>query len=229
MTTGGKVYASKTVIDGSPPAVSVQLNHKSRNAFSSFSLFSGLPFCSHWSCMGWWFPHRPGHRWQTTWCRSYRPPWKIECVKNYQASVKWFNETAVKLLYLYCLIFKVCRLVNSNQSSWTAGHTSLSGATWEEKRRHTGLILQSAAVYRTDPHQAPSLAQKRFDIPTSFDARIAWPNCLSVQEIRDQGHCAGCWVIILPQNFVNSACPKHSSDVQKLQLRFLEWNDHRVL
>ena len=31
------------------------------------------------------------------------------------------------------------------------------------------------------------------DIPESFDARKAWPECPSIGEIRDQGNCGSCW------------------------------------
>ncbi|XP_066151189.1 cathepsin B isoform X2 [Euwallacea fornicatus] len=30
-------------------------------------------------------------------------------------------------------------------------------------------------------------------IPTSFDARIQWPHCPTIKEIRDQGSCGSCW------------------------------------
>jgi len=31
------------------------------------------------------------------------------------------------------------------------------------------------------------------DLPTSFDARTAWPACPSIGEIRDQSDCGSCW------------------------------------
>ncbi|XP_015784847.1 cathepsin B isoform X2 [Tetranychus urticae] len=31
------------------------------------------------------------------------------------------------------------------------------------------------------------------DLPESFDARTAWPNCSSISFIRDQGSCGSCW------------------------------------
>lgn len=31
------------------------------------------------------------------------------------------------------------------------------------------------------------------DLPDSFDAREAWPNCESIKEIRDQATCGSCW------------------------------------
>lgn len=33
----------------------------------------------------------------------------------------------------------------------------------------------------------------REDLPDDFDARTNWPNCPTIQEIRDQGSCGSCW------------------------------------
>lgn len=33
----------------------------------------------------------------------------------------------------------------------------------------------------------------REDLPQNFDARTNWPNCPTIQEIRDQGSCGSCW------------------------------------
>jgi cathepsin B len=30
-------------------------------------------------------------------------------------------------------------------------------------------------------------------LPAEFDSRTAWPNCPTIQEIRDQGNCGSCW------------------------------------
>lgn len=42
--------------------------------------------------------------------------------------------------------------------------------------------------------EAPKLLESiRDDLPENFDARINWPNCPTIQEIRDQGSCGSCW------------------------------------
>lgn len=33
----------------------------------------------------------------------------------------------------------------------------------------------------------------RSDLPEEFDARANWPECPTIQEIRDQGSCGSCW------------------------------------
>lgn len=32
------------------------------------------------------------------------------------------------------------------------------------------------------------------ELPKSFDARVEWPHCPSISEIRDQSSCGSCWV-----------------------------------
>lgn len=31
-------------------------------------------------------------------------------------------------------------------------------------------------------------------LPDNFDARVQWPNCPTIKEVRDQGNCGSCWV-----------------------------------
>lgn len=40
-------------------------------------------------------------------------------------------------------------------------------------------------------------------VPESFDARDQWPDCPTIQEIRDQGSCGSCWVIFY---FLENQC-----------------------
>lgn len=42
------------------------------------------------------------------------------------------------------------------------------------------------------PEKAEELVGK--DLPDEFDSRIAWPNCPTIREVRDQGSCGSCWV-----------------------------------
>ena len=42
------------------------------------------------------------------------------------------------------------------------------------------------------------------DLPTSFDARIQWPNC--IHEIRNQEHCGSCWAFALTEALSDRFC-----------------------
>jgi cathepsin B len=46
-------------------------------------------------------------------------------------------------------------------------------------------------------HKPPTLfhAKSNYkDLPKDFDSRVQWPDCPTIQEVRDQGACGSCWV-----------------------------------
>lgn len=48
-----------------------------------------------------------------------------------------------------------------------------------------------------------------FDIaalPASFDSRKQWPNCPSIQEIRDQSDCGSCWAFATVEAATDRMC-----------------------
>lgn len=46
------------------------------------------------------------------------------------------------------------------------------------------------------------------DLPPSFDARTQWPSCVSLNEIRDQGSCGGCWAFATSEVMSDRICIK---------------------
>lgn len=53
---------------------------------------------------------------------------------------------------------------------------------------------EALTVGRADlPLRQPSV--KMEDLPESFDARTAWPQCPSISDIWDQGACGDCWAV----------------------------------
>jgi len=84
-------------------------------------------------------------------------------------------------------------LINSKQSTWTAGHNSLF------KNRDISFVKKLCGAFLDKPAHI-KLPVKSFEgvltdtaIPDSFDAREAWPNCESIREVRDQSNCGSCW------------------------------------
>jgi len=44
------------------------------------------------------------------------------------------------------------------------------------------------------------------DIPQEFDSRKQWPNCPTIQEIRDQGSCGSCWAFGAAEAMSDRVC-----------------------
>lgn len=61
--------------------------------------------------------------------------------------------------------------------------------------------------------EAPKLMGSiRDDLPENFDSRVNWPNCPTIQEIRDQGSCGSCWAF--------GAVEAMSDRVSELEIKF---------
>lgn len=83
--------------------------------------------------------------------------------------------------------------VNSNpNSNWVAGvNNKFHGASLKEIKKTMGTVV--------DPEWTIKIHEKQFtpsneDLPATFDARTAWPECESViNHVRDQANCGSCW------------------------------------
>lgn len=98
---------------------------------------------------------------------------------------------AVPLSESNLLYNDIVEVVNTQQTSWKAGHNFLYIPV--EDRIQYGKKL--CGVLPTPEHL--KLPVKNIvvpnDLPDSFDARTQWPNCPTIKEIRDQGDCGSCW------------------------------------
>lgn len=45
------------------------------------------------------------------------------------------------------------------------------------------------------PKQKPGSKTHRAVVPVAFDAAVAWPKCISIKTVRDQGQCGTCWAV----------------------------------
>lgn len=83
---------------------------------------------------------------------------------------------------------EIVRDVRAKATTWTAHDVStnpISNWTEEDIKARLGTIIQPPV------EGIPSPAVYNDVIPTAFDSRTKWPNC--VHAIRDQAKCGSCW------------------------------------
>jgi cathepsin B len=93
--------------------------------------------------------------------------------------------------------------INSAQSTWKAGPSKFT--TWPEAsvRRLMGVLPGYAEQHKLLPvlhHEVPAA------LPDNFDARVQWPNCPSIKEVRDQGSCGSCWAFGAVEAMTDRIC-----------------------
>jgi len=93
--------------------------------------------------------------------------------------------------------------INGLGTTWKAGHNSyfakvstpvaikMMGAKTLDNTRKT-------VVTREEVHDS--------EIPAEFDARLKWPNCPSISELRDQSNCGSCWAISTAATISDRIC-----------------------
>lgn len=94
--------------------------------------------------------------------------------------------------------------INARATTWVAGHNPrFAGMTLAEARQ----LLGSNGL---NPNRKESLPVVRRStktaLPDAFDARVAWPNCPSIQAIRDQGQCGSCWAFGQSESLSDRFC-----------------------
>jgi cathepsin B len=79
--------------------------------------------------------------------------------------------------------------VNSIKTTWTAEvHPRFEFADASYTKSLCGSLPESADQ-RLQQKQITPLQ----DLPSDFDSRTQWPNCPTIQEVRDQSACGSCW------------------------------------
>lgn len=75
----------------------------------------------------------------------------------------------------------------NSRPGWRASSEWVKGKTAEDLQKLTGTIVRSSH----HPRKHWGALLDYVTLPTSFDSRTQWPNC--VHPIRDQGQCGSCW------------------------------------
>ncbi len=84
--------------------------------------------------------------------------------------------------------------INKVSSTWKAEKNKFHSWSLESVRRLLGVPLSHIGK----PSRLPAINHeiKVKDIPDNFDSRTQWPNCPTIQEVRDQGSCGSCWAVL---------------------------------
>jgi cathepsin B len=79
--------------------------------------------------------------------------------------------------------------INEKATTWRAGHNHRFD---DLSLGHVKNLL--GAFRGENPEKLPMKDIKVMeDLPTNFDLREQWPQCQSLQEVRDQSNCGSCW------------------------------------
>jgi cathepsin B len=88
------------------------------------------------------------------------------------------------LSFVWLLTQELIDEINAAQTTWKAGPSKFM--LWPEKsvKRLMGVrpeYFEQHKLITPIEHEVPA------DLPDNFDARTQWPNCPSINEVRDQG------------------------------------------
>ncbi|XP_047024316.1 cathepsin B-like [Helicoverpa zea] len=112
-----------------------------------------------------------------------------------------FAVSATKIEYL--LSDEFINLINSKQNSWKAGRN------FNLNTPFTYIENLMGAMEDDNFARLPKrlhITELTASLPESFDPREKWPDCPSLNEIRDQGACSSCWAVAAVEVMTDRYC-----------------------
>lgn len=95
-------------------------------------------------------------------------------------------------------------LINAKQNMWTAGRNFPPYTPFNRVKNLIGVIPNENREKKLPlvRHDANLIAS----LPESFDSRNKWPNCPTLNEIRDQGSCKSSWAVATTAAMSDRVC-----------------------
>lgn len=84
-------------------------------------------------------------------------------------------------------------LVRGKAKTWTVGRNFHESVSEQYIRGLMGVHPDADKFALPDKRDVLGVYEDSGNIPEEFDARINWPKCPTISEIRDQGSCGSCW------------------------------------
>lgn len=114
------------------------------------------------------------------------------------------DVNVISFALLLCLIssYSNGKIISNNPvSQQFIDHINLQNSTWQAGRNfHENISVDylkglMGALPEAESDRLPEKEEtlRSLKLPAEFDSRSAWPNCPTIQEIRDQGSCGSCW------------------------------------
>jgi len=100
--------------------------------------------------------------------------------------------------------------INSQQSKWTASDEWVADMTIEEAKRFANAEIR----IREFPERNWGSLIEYTSVPTNFDSRQKWPNC--IHPILNQGQCGSCWAFGATEALSDRLCIDSNGSVNEV-------------
>jgi cathepsin B len=125
------------------------------------------------------------------------------------------NDSSEETMYrVPPLSDKMVHFVNKKaNTTWTAERTKFHDWSMKSIKRLMGVPIWYMNKITKDLDIV--YHQSELELEDHFDSREQWPDCPTIQEIRDQGNCGSCWAISAVEAMSDRICIASQNKVNK--------------